>query len=186
MNPSDLESLIQRKLAELPAPKAPGTLLPRIMAEVRRTGRSPWRQRAWISGVWQHPAVPLAAWTVLILIGVLAVGWSSGSRIENPWGGFLATAEEAAIGAGRWCMSPGFCGGYCWNPLPLTWFCGSVVCGCFWHCFGRHSEACSGKGASNNEDELAHIGSIGNHTGAGRQRRSGSRGHSAFYTRSTR
>ena len=100
MNPSDLESLIQRKLAELPAPKAPTALLPRIMAEVRRTGRSPWRQRAWISGVWQRPAVRLAAWTALILMGVLAVDWSSGGWVSSTWGVFLATTEEVAVGAG--------------------------------------------------------------------------------------
>lgn len=99
MNPSDPESLIHRKLAELPAPKAPGTLLPRIMAEVRRTRRSPWRQRTWIGGVRQQPAVRLAAGTVLILMGGLFVDWTSGGRVGNAWGGFLTTAEEAAVGA---------------------------------------------------------------------------------------
>ena len=100
MNPSDLESLIQRKLAELPAPKAPGALLPRIMAEVRRTGRSPWREQFWIGWLWQRPAVRLAAWTALILMGVLAVDWSSGGWVSSTWGVFLATTEEVAIGAG--------------------------------------------------------------------------------------
>lgn len=98
MKPSDLESLIQRKLAELPAPKAPGTLLPRIMAEVRRTGRSPWRQWSWIGGVWQRPAVRLAAWTALILMGGMFVDWTSGGRIENAWGVLVSKAEDAAIG----------------------------------------------------------------------------------------
>lgn len=99
MKPSDLESLIHRKLAELPAPKAPRTLLPQIMAEVRRTRRSPRRQRSWMGGVRQWPAVRLFAWTALILLGVLAVDWSSGGRVGSTWTGFLTTAEEAAIGA---------------------------------------------------------------------------------------
>ena len=97
VKPSDLESLIQRKLAELPAPKAPGTLLPRIMAEVRRTRRSPRRERAWTGGVWQRPAVRLVAWTALILMGGLFVDWTSGGRVGNAWSVFVATAENAAI-----------------------------------------------------------------------------------------
>lgn len=100
MQPSDLESFIQRKLAELPAPKAPGTLLPRIMAEVRRTRRSPWGHWSWIGGVRQRPAVRLVAWTVLILMGGLFVDWTSGGGIGNAWVVFVATAEEAAIDGG--------------------------------------------------------------------------------------
>ena len=100
MKPSDLESFIQRKLAELPAPKAPGTLLPRIMAEVRRARRSPWRQWSWIAGVWQRQAVRLAALTTLILMGGLLVVWTWDGRVGSTWDGLLATAEEAAIGAG--------------------------------------------------------------------------------------
>ena len=96
----DLESLIQRKLAELPAPKAPGTLLPRIMAEVRRTGRSPRRQRTWTGEVWQRQTVRLAASTALILMGGLFVDWASDGGVGSTWGLLLETAEEAAGGAG--------------------------------------------------------------------------------------
>ena len=101
MKPSDLESFIQRKLAELPAPRAPGTLLPRIMAEARRTRQCSRRQWSWIGGVRQRPAVRLAAWTVLVLMGGLFVGWTSGGWLASAWGGFLTTAEEAAIDAGE-------------------------------------------------------------------------------------
>ena len=100
MNPSDLESFIDRKLAELPAPRAPRALLPRIMAEVRRTVRSPRRQRARTGEVWQRQAVRLAALTALILMGGLFVDWTSDGRVGSTWGLFLATAEEAAVGAG--------------------------------------------------------------------------------------
>lgn len=99
MKPSDPESFIQRKLAELPAPKAPGTLLSRIMVEVRQTRRNPRRQGSWIGGVRQRPAVRLTAWIALILMGVLAVDWSSGGVVGSAWGVFLATVDEAAGGA---------------------------------------------------------------------------------------
>ena len=98
MKPSDLETLIQRKLAELPAPKAPGALLPRVMAEVRPTRRSPWAQHSWPGLLWRHPAVRLVAWTALILMGGLFVDWTSGGRVGNAWGVFVAAAEDAAIG----------------------------------------------------------------------------------------
>ena len=39
MNRDDLESLTHRSLAELPPPKAPRTLAPRVMAQVRRQHR---------------------------------------------------------------------------------------------------------------------------------------------------
>ena len=99
MKPSDLESFIQRKLAELPAPKAPGTLLSRIMVEVRQTRRSPRLRWSRIGGVHQRPAVRLAGWIALILMGVLAVDWSSGGVVGSAWGVFLANVDEAAGGA---------------------------------------------------------------------------------------
>ena len=100
MNPSDLESLVHRKLAELPAPKAPRTLLPQIMAEVRRTGQSPWLERPWFGRPRRRPAVGWAALAALILMGGLAVDWSFVGRFGSVLGGFLATVEEAATGAG--------------------------------------------------------------------------------------
>ena len=100
MKPSDLESLIHRKLAVLPAPKAPGTLLPRIMAEARRPRRSPGREQFRLGWLWRRPAVGLAALTALILMAGLLVDWTSGGRVGNAWGVLVATAEEAAVGAG--------------------------------------------------------------------------------------
>ncbi len=99
MKPPDLESFIHKRLSELPAPNAPGTLLPRIMAEAIGTGGSPRRQWSWPGSLWGPPAVRLAAWTVLILVGGLLLDWTSGGRIGYAWGVFLAAAEEAAIGA---------------------------------------------------------------------------------------
>ena len=99
MNFSDLESFIDRKLAELPAPRAPRALLPRIMAEVRRTVRSPWREWPWFGWPRPRPAVGLVALTALILMGGLLVDWTWDGRVGSTWGLLLATAEEAAGGA---------------------------------------------------------------------------------------
>lgn len=48
MDPAELERLIDRDLQAIPAPPAPPTLLPRVMAAVRASERpQPWYSRAW-------------------------------------------------------------------------------------------------------------------------------------------
>jgi hypothetical protein len=46
MDPQELESLIDRQLRRLPEPRAPRSLLPRVMAAVAEA-RRPWYARAW-------------------------------------------------------------------------------------------------------------------------------------------
>jgi hypothetical protein len=46
MDPRELESLIDRQLRRLPEPRAPRSLLPRVMAAVAEA-RRPWYARAW-------------------------------------------------------------------------------------------------------------------------------------------
>ena len=69
MDPTDLERQIDRELRALPAPLAPRTLLPRIMAAVEETARRPWYTRAWLEWpiAWQMTSA-------LVLIGVVAAG----------------------------------------------------------------------------------------------------------------
>ena len=43
----NLEELVDRGLRRLPPPRAPHTLLPRVMAAVEAWGRRPWYTRAW-------------------------------------------------------------------------------------------------------------------------------------------
>src|SRR5688500_12276604 len=61
MNPADLERLVDRELQRLPAPRAPETLLPRVMAAVDAAARRPWYTRAWFTWPlgWQLAAVTL-------------------------------------------------------------------------------------------------------------------------------
>jgi hypothetical protein len=69
MEPADLEYLIERELRSLPAPRAPRTLLPRVMAAATAAARRPWYSRAWLDWPigWQLASA-------LVLIGVVAGG----------------------------------------------------------------------------------------------------------------
>ena len=49
MNEDDLERLAHRELRRLPDPRAPRTLLPRVMAAVEAWSRRPWYTRAWFT-----------------------------------------------------------------------------------------------------------------------------------------
>lgn len=64
----DLERLADRELRRLPAPRAPHTLLPRVMAAVQAWAGRPWYSRAWFTWPlgWQ---VVSAAALVLVVIG---------------------------------------------------------------------------------------------------------------------
>lgn len=70
MNRDDMESLTRRRLAELHPPRAPQTLAPRVMAQIRRRQQSPWYGQPWIAWprAWQVVSVAL-------LVGVCALAW---------------------------------------------------------------------------------------------------------------
>jgi len=67
---SDLERLVDRELSKLPAPRAPRTLLPRVMAAVDAAARRPWYTRAWFTWPvgWQIASVTAA---IVLLTGVV-------------------------------------------------------------------------------------------------------------------
>src|SRR6266508_4563329 len=51
-HPADLDTLagvVDRELRHLPVPRAPDTLLPRVLAAVERWSRRPWYARAWLT-----------------------------------------------------------------------------------------------------------------------------------------
>jgi hypothetical protein len=70
MNPDDLETLAHRELQRLPAPRAPHTLLPRVMAAVQEWSRRPWYSRAWLTWPAGWQAVSIAALVLLVAGGV--------------------------------------------------------------------------------------------------------------------
>jgi hypothetical protein len=65
MHPVDLETLVDRELRQFPAPRAPQTLLPRVLAAVQQWSRRPWYARTWFT--WPL-AVQIASAAALILI----------------------------------------------------------------------------------------------------------------------
>ena len=63
----DLETRIDRALRRLPPPRAPQTLLPRVMAAVDAWNQRPWYTRAWF--VW-----PLA-WRIASIVPVAVLAY---------------------------------------------------------------------------------------------------------------
>jgi hypothetical protein len=60
---ADLEQRVDRELRRLPAPRAPHTLLPRVLAAVEAWVNRPWYTRAWFTWPlgWQVASVALVA-----------------------------------------------------------------------------------------------------------------------------
>ncbi len=74
MNPDDLERLIDRELKQLPSPRAPVTLLPRVLAATAARKSAPSHAERWFSWPrrWRLAAVAVL---VLITAGVAAMGY---------------------------------------------------------------------------------------------------------------
>jgi hypothetical protein len=61
MEPTELERLVDRELRKLPAPRAPRSLLPRVIAAAEQRANRPWYARAWVTWpvAWQVASVAL-------------------------------------------------------------------------------------------------------------------------------
>src|SRR5688572_3359181 len=97
---ADLEQLVHDELRRLPAPVAPRTLLPRVMAAVHAWAQRPWYERAWFT--WPNGLQVLSVATVVGLLAgaaVIAPGVEQlvrdavASRASGP-----ATAITSALG----------------------------------------------------------------------------------------
>ena len=110
MDEHDLETRVQRELKRLPAPRAPHTLLPRVMAAVQAWAGRPWYSRAWFTwplglqvasaaalalviagGVVLAPAAEAAAANALTAVRIVATG---GADVARP---IETTASSARI-----------------------------------------------------------------------------------------
>jgi hypothetical protein len=78
MHPVDLETLVDRELRQLPALRAPQTLLPRVLAAVQQWSQRPWYTRAWFT--WPA-AAQIASAAALVLIVVASALLITGAQI---------------------------------------------------------------------------------------------------------
>src|ERR1700730_9576250 len=76
MHPVDLEPLVDRELRQLALPRAPHTLLPRVLAAVQAWAQRPWYQRAWFT--WP------VAWQVAASAALLVIGGAGAARRPEP------------------------------------------------------------------------------------------------------
>ena len=111
MSSFELERFVSRHLRALPMPRAPQTLLPRVMAAARAWSARPWYAREWFTWPlgWQIGSVALlllvlgggiaAATTVQALAGSL-VSWLTPAtqKLNVPQ---LASALEVTMSTGR-------------------------------------------------------------------------------------
>jgi hypothetical protein len=93
MNPADLERIADRELRRLPAPRAPHSLLPRVMAAVAAWAGRPWYSRAWFTWPVGWQAASVAVLTVVVAGGVFFA-----PRVEAAVSGAVATVQVLAGG----------------------------------------------------------------------------------------
>jgi len=70
MNEQDLERLVERRLKALPPRRAPGTLMPAVMREVRARAERPWYARPWFTwpAGWQTASIV----ALVLVVGTVA------------------------------------------------------------------------------------------------------------------
>ena len=73
MHPAELETLVDRELKRLPVPRAPRTLLPRVLAAVQQWSRRPWYARAWLTWPLGWQLVSSVALMLIIVGSVIAL-----------------------------------------------------------------------------------------------------------------
>lgn len=115
-NNDDLTALVDRELRRLPAPRAPQSLLPRVLAAVDAWTRRPWYTRAWFSwpvgwqaasvaalalavfAVWKLPPAPPP---VVAAAGATRVMWDLLVAPALPYAfGFVAVMGLTCVAAG--------------------------------------------------------------------------------------
>jgi hypothetical protein len=89
----DLERLTDHELRQLPTPRAPQTLLPRVMAAVEAWAGRPWYSRAWFTWPVGWQAISAAA-----LVMVIAGAVFFAPRVEAAASGAIATVQMFAGG----------------------------------------------------------------------------------------
>lgn len=108
MNSHNLERAIDAALRQLPAPRAPQTLLPRVMASVQAWPLRPWYSRAWVTWPLGWQAVSIAALLLIVAGSALllphvqtAVAGAASMMADRLPNQFSSLAMRAASVAGH-------------------------------------------------------------------------------------
>ena len=91
MHDKDSESLVPRRLQQLPPPRAPETLLPRVMAAARQQARPRWYRQPWVEWPLVCQAASVALLAALAPFVPFALEWIG-------VGVFTRAAGDAAAG----------------------------------------------------------------------------------------
>jgi hypothetical protein len=99
MDPADLERLVDRDLKRLPLPRAPRTLLPRVLAAVQEIEQRPWYTRAWFTWPvgWQLASAALLMATIAglaLLLPTLQAAASALSFVAGVRGDVADTTRD--------------------------------------------------------------------------------------------
>ena len=100
MHPADLETFVDRKLKELPTPRAPHTLLPRVLAAVQEWTLRPWYTRAWLAWPREWQVVSMAALVLLFVASaiLIPIAQAAASTLAaRPMSAAAAVAQRAAV-----------------------------------------------------------------------------------------
>ena len=96
MDPADLEHLTDRALRALPSPRAPRTLLPRVLAAVAAEARRPWYGRAWLTWPLQWQVLSGAAALIFVVTATLAGPSAAAALVELGTGTSLPISSALA------------------------------------------------------------------------------------------
>ena len=106
MHPADVEEHINHSLKGLRPPRAPLTLLPRVLAAVQAWAERPWYQRAWFTwpAGWQVASIVAlivlaAGGAVLVPIGLTAARGATAASMAVVTGDVAAFAERVSLAA---------------------------------------------------------------------------------------
>jgi len=78
MTPAELEALVDKSLTQLPLPRAPHTLVPRVMQAVQAWASKPWYARGWFT--WP------AGWQAALIAGLFLLAGASAGLLPGAWG----------------------------------------------------------------------------------------------------
>jgi hypothetical protein len=95
MHPDDLQRWLDAELKRLPAPRAPRTLLPRVLAATVARGPKPWYERPWLS--WPMAARVASAAAAILLAA--AAGFYVLPLVGNWQAGAAGGAEPGRVAA---------------------------------------------------------------------------------------